>query len=359
MKTIRAAIVGTGAVAHLHAEAIKECGNGDLVAVVNRSSERGQAFADKWNVPHLYSTIEELFANEEIDIVHLCTPPQMHLEQAKIAFANGAHVICEKPAALSLTQIDEMLDAAKAADLFFAIVFQQRTGSAASWVKQQLQSGTFGRPLVAQALTLWYRDAVYYDVDWRGTWDVEGGGTTLGHGAHQLDLLAYLLGDWTEVDGRLWRLDRDVEFEDVSTATIQFACGAVATAVSSVLSPRETSIIRIDTELATVEVEHLYGHSNQNWRITPAPSVPPEISEKWKLPSEDEPSSHKPLVREVYAAITNGEDLPDLVAHQRRAMELVAAIYASSTHGKPVTPDSLASDQHFQRSLRAAVTHLK
>ena len=274
--TFRAASAGTGAVAHLHAQAVIADPRVDLVAVSYRSAARRDAFADQYDVAGRYATITELLAGEQLDVVILCTPPDLHLEQALTAYGAGVHVICEKPPALSLAELDEMQ--AAAAGLVLAVVFQQSTGSAAAHVRNLLDTGAFGRPLLAQCQTLWLRQDGYYAADWRGTWDGEGGGTTLGHGIHQMDLLAHLPGDWAEVDARLWRLARDIEMEDVSTATIRFANGVVAVAVSSVLSPRETSYVRIDTELATVEVEHLYGHSGDSWCITPGPPDHPRES---------------------------------------------------------------------------------
>jgi len=357
--TLKAAIVGTGAVAHAHAQAVIADPRVELVAVCDRSAERRDAFADQYDVVGRYATITELLAGEQLDVVILCTPPGLHREQTLAACAAGVHVICEKPPALSLAELDEMQAAADAAGVALAIVFQQRTGSAAAHVKHLLGSGALGRPLLAQCQTLWLRRDDYYAADWRGTWEGEGGGTTLGHGIHQLDLLAHLLGDWAEVDARVWRLARDIEMEDVSTATIRFANGVVAVAVSSVLSPRETSYVRIDTELATVEVEHLYGHSGDSWRITPARGVSEEQATSWALPVEDEPSGHGPLVRAVIDALSTGSPLPDLVTHARRPLELVTAIYASATHGRPITHETLDADERFRLSLRADVEDLR
>jgi len=357
--TLRAAIVGTGAVAHLHAQALAADPRIDLVAVSNRNSSRRTAFADTYDVPGRYATHAELLAAETLDLVILCTPPDLHREQTLDAFAAGVNVLCEKPPALSLAEVDDMQSAADATGLALAIVFQQRTGTAAAHVKRLLDTGSLGRPLLAQCQTLWLRQDDYYAVDWRGTWDGEGGGTTLGHGIHQMDLLAHLLGDWAEVDARVWRLARDIEMEDASTAVIRFANGVVATAVSSVLSPRETSYVRIDTELATVEVEHLYGHSGDSWRITPARGVGEEQVTSWAFPSQDEPSGHEPLVRAVVDALVAGTPMPDLVTHARRPLELVTAIYASATHRRPVTPTSLDADARFRTSLRADITDLR
>jgi len=357
--TLKAAIVGTGAVAHLHAQAVISDPRVELVAACDCSAERREAFADRYDVVSRYATITELLAGEQLDVVILCTPPDLHCEQTLAAFAAGVHVICEKPPALSLAELDKMQAAADAAGLALAIVFQQRTGSAAAHVKHLLDSGSLGRPLLAQSQTLWLRLDDYYAADWRGTWDGEGGGTTLGHGIHQMDLLAHLLGDWAEVDARLWRLARDIEMEDVSTATIRFANGVVATAVSSVLSPRETSYVRIDTELATVEVEHLYGHSGHDWHITPARGVSEKQSASWAFPAKDEPSGHGPLLRAVIDALSTGSPLPDLVTHARRPLELVTAIYASATRGRPITHETLDADDRFRLALRAEVQDLR
>ncbi|WP_230685007.1 Gfo/Idh/MocA family protein [Cellulomonas sp. JZ18] len=356
---LRAAIVGTGAVAHLHAQAIAEDPRVELVAVSNRGESRRTEFADRYDVPGRYATHTDLLAAEHVDLVVLCTPPDLHRQQTLDAYAAGAHVLCEKPPALSLAELDAMQAAADAAGRAFAIVFQQRTGTAAAHVRHLLDSGALGRPLLAQCQTLWHRGDDYYGVDWRGTWDGEGGGTTLGHGIHQLDLLAHLLGDWAEVDARLWRVARDIEMEDVSTAVVRFANGVVAQAVSSVLSPRQTSVVRVDCERATVEVEHLYGHAGPDWRITPAPGVGEDEVASWAFPADDEPSGHTPLVRAVVDALWDGTPMPDLVTHARRPLELVTAIYASATYGRPVTHADLDDDERFRTSLVADVTDVR
>lgn len=356
---LRVAIIGTGGVAHLHAQALAADERVELVAVAEPDAARRAGFADLYDVPAAYRSHTELLEEERLDLVHLCTPPHLHREQALDAFGAGVNVLCEKPPALSLADLDAMEAAAADACLGFGVTFQQRTGTATAHIKALLDDGALGRPLLAQCQTLWHRDDAYYGVGWRGTWASEGGGTTFGHGIHQLDLLAYLLGDWAEVDARLWRLARDIEMEDVSTATIRFAGGAVAQAVSSVLSPRETSVVRIDTTLATVEVEHLYGHDRASWRITPARGVPEDVAAAWAFPADDEPSGHVPLVRAVVDALWEGRPFPDLATHARRPLELVTAIYASSEHGRPVTPADLGRDERFRRSLASHVTDLR
>lgn len=355
-RPVRAAIIGTGAVAHLHAQALALDPLAELVACSNRNAERREAFADRYAVPGRYETLEELLAAETVDVVHLCTPPDLHREQTLQAVAAGVHVVCEKPPALSLAELDDMQEACDEAGLAFAIIFQQRTGTGAAHVRDLLRSGALGRPLIAQCETLWYRGTDYYAVDWRGRWDTEGGGTTLGHGIHQMDLLAHLLGDWQEISAQTWRLDRETDMEDASTATILFRNGVVATAVSSTLCPRETSHVRVDCERATIEVEHLYGHATENWRVTPAPVVPAEEAAGWAFPEEDEPSGHIPLIRETFRALREGTVLPDVASSARRPLEIVTAIYASAdAGGRRITASELRETGVLSRGLESTV----
>ena len=353
---LRAAIIGTGAVAALHAASLEQIDGVELVAVADVMPGRAAEFAGGHAAgARAYESLEALFDAETVDVVHLCTPPGVHRPQAVAAFAHGAHVIAEKPPALSLTELRSMTDAAAAAGREFAVVFQQRTGSAADHVKRLLDAGAFGRALFATCNTLWFRDAEYYSVPWRGRWETEGGGTTLSHGIHQIDLLAYLLGDWREAQAQLWRQARDVQTEDVSTGTILFEAGTVASVSTSVVSPRQTSSIRIDTEKATIEVDHLYGHDPSHWRITPAPSVGEDEAAGWAFGSDVVASGHDALLASVYASLFAGDPLPAVAAEPARALEIVTAFYASAREGGPVERSRVQADAALRGTLEAPV----
>lgn len=356
---LRAAIIGTGAIANAHATALAATSDAELVTVVDRDPAAARAFAERWNVPTVADSLESLLEGDAVDVVHICTPPGVHAAQAIASLDAGRHVVCEKPAALSLDELDAMTAAAERNDRRLAVVFQQRTGTAAAHVRRLLDEGALGRPLVATCQTLWYRDPAYFAVPWRGQWATEGGGPTLGHGIHQIDLLAWLLGDWASVQGQLWRLDRETETEDVSTAVITFTGGTVASVITSALSPRETSSIRIDTEHATVTVDHLYGHAHEHWRITPAPHVDGAAAAAWALPEVEEASGHDPLVRDIYSALRSGDPLPSTAADAVRSFEIVTAIYSSAAMGRQVTPATLRDDVARGRSLESPVAELR
>jgi predicted dehydrogenase len=358
--SLSCAIVGTGDVARLHAEAVIAHPRARLSAVTNQTRSKAEAFAQAWGGPTVYDSLDDLLLAEHPDVVIVCTPPWVHREQVLAAFAAGAHVVLEKPPALSLGELDDMRAAAAAAGRELAIVFQQRTGSAAAHVRMLLSSGALGRPLLAQCQTLWYRGPDYFAVPWRGSWESEGGGTTLGHGIHQIDLLAFLLGDWMSVRAQLWRLDRETETEDASTATVVFEGGVVAQIVSSAVSARQTSSLRIDTQRATVTVDHLYGHDHSNWRITPAPGVAEAEVASWNFPAAEEASGHAVLVRDVLDSLAAGAPLPSTAADPLRSFELVTAMYASArADGASVRPGDLADSTLRRRGFESPVTDLR
>ncbi|MGW6353711.1 Gfo/Idh/MocA family protein [Streptomyces sp. NPDC055092] len=356
-RPLRAAVVGAGGIAsssHLPAlRTLAAEGETDVVAVVDVDDAAVRAFADTFRIPYASTDLDAMLAEVRPDLVVLCTPPAVHREQSVAALRAGAWVWCEKPPCPSLADYDAVEAQEKGGDRdpYASIVFQHRFGSGARHVRRLLREGAFGRPLVAHCQTTWYRDTAYYSVPWRGRWATEGGGPAMGHGIHQTDLLLDLMGPWTEVRGMAARLVHDVETEDVSTAQIRFADGAVGTVVNSVLSPDEVSRIRIDCELATIELTHLYGYRNADWRITPAPGVPEETVAGWHDFGEDEPSSHLAQLRALVADIKAGRRHATSGAGGRRTLEFITALYKSAFTDTPVRAGDIGPGDPYYTAL--------
>ncbi len=334
-RRIRAAVIGAGAIGrrtHLPALAqLAHEGETEVVAAVDINADAVKAFCAESGIPHAYTDLEEMLREQRPDLVTICTPPTLHREQTVAALRAGAWVWCEKPPVPTLADFDAIeAEEGIGGGPYASIVFQHRFGSASTHVRRLLAEGALGRPLVAHCQTTWYRDTAYYAVPWRGRWATEGGGPAMGHGIHQMDLLLDLLGPWSEVRGMAGRLVHDVETEDVSTALVRFANGAMATVVNSVLSPDEVSRIRIDCERATVELTHLYGHSNADWIIAPAPDVPDAEVAAWRDFGTDVPSSHLAQLRELVASMRAGERPRSSGADGRTSLELITALYKSA-----------------------------
>ncbi|MFE2266748.1 Gfo/Idh/MocA family protein [Streptomyces griseosporeus] len=355
-RRVRAAVVGTGAIArgsHLPALArLAEEGETEVVAAVDVDAAAVEAFCAEGGVPHAYTDLDRMLAEQRPDLVTICTPPTLHREQSVAALRAGAWVWCEKPPVPSLADY-AAVEAEEGTDggPYAAIVFQHRFGSGTRHVRRLLAERALGRPLVAHCQTTWYRDTAYYAVPWRGRWHTEGGGPAMGHGIHQMDLLLDLLGPWSEVRAMAGRLVHDVETEDVSTALVRFESGAMATIVNSVLSPDEVSRIRLDCERATVELTHLYGHSNADWRITPAPDVPAAEAAAWQDFGPDVPSSHLAQLRELMASMRAGERPRASGADGRTSLELVTALYKSAFTDTTVRRGEIGPGDPFHTAL--------
>ena len=268
-RPLKVAIVGCGGIAHQHAKAYAGSGRTQLVGLVDIVPEHAEAYADAYGGP-TYPDVSSLMSEARPDLVSVATPPGAHAEVAAAVLRAGGSVLIEKPPCPTLAELDVVAEAERTGGGAAYVVFQHRHGSGARRAAELLGSGALGRPLVAVCETLWFRPDSYFDPDWRGTWSGEGGGPTLGHGIHQIDLLLHLLGPWQHLTATAVRQARPVEFEDVSLATVGFESGAVASVVNSLLSPRELSRIRIDTTGGTLEVNHVYGYRDASWSFFPA-----------------------------------------------------------------------------------------
>ncbi|MDA1362523.1 Gfo/Idh/MocA family oxidoreductase [Glycomyces luteolus] len=349
---LRAAVIGTGGIAGAHAAALADLPDRvELAAVADIDSSRAAAFAERFAIPAVYTDAESLFANEALDLVHICTPPRSHAPLAITAMRAGVPALVEKPTALSLAEMDELAAVQATTGVPVLTVFQHRFGAAAVRLRALAESGKLGRPLVATCETLWYRDDSYFEAPWRGRWENEGGGPTMGHGIHQFDLLLSILGPWAEVTAMADRLARPTDTEDVSTALVRFDSGCLATVVNSVISPRETSRLRFDFEHATAEVEHLYGYTAADWRFTPAPGQE-HLAQLWTAEAgPDRKGGHALQIEAILDALAAGEPPGVSLAEARRTLELAAATYASAFRGRPVAAGELGPEDPFTRSM--------
>lgn len=354
---LRTAIIGTGGIAHAHAEALHTLRDRvELVAVVDLDESRARAFAEQYGAASVYADAAALLAGEHLDLVHICTPPQTHVPLAITALRAGVPALIEKPTALSLAEMDELVAVSRETGVPALTVFQHRFGAAAQRLIRLLNDGVLGRPLVATCETLWLRTPDYFDLPWRGRWDVEGGGPTMGHGIHQFDLLLAVLGPWARLTAFAARQSLPTDTEDVSMAVVEFDNGTLATVVNSIVSPRETSRLRFDFERATVEVEHLYGYTDADWTFTPAPGSE-RLAELWTdgPSSSDERSGHVGQIAAIVDALEAGRDAGVHagvdVDDARRTLEFAAATYASAFRGVPVRAGEISGDDPFLRSM--------
>jgi predicted dehydrogenase len=369
-RQLRIGLVGCGGIARSHLRAYRDHPGAELVGVFDIVAERAEAYAAEYDTT-AYGTLTEL-TDQAPDLVSVATPPGTHTDVVLALLEAGCSVLLEKPPTTTLADMDLLAAAESASAGSVYVVFQHRHGSGARRAHRLLTSGMLGTPQLAVCETLWYRPDSYFLPDWRGNWAGEGGGPALGHGIHQIDLLLHLMGQWESLDAKAARIARPVEFEDVSMAVVTFASGALGSVVTSLLSPRELSRIRIDTTGGTLEVDHVYGYRDADWSWSPAPDAataanngrdPGQVvggggdrtddgNDVWAASATtDLPSNHAAQINRLVDDLVAGRPHQTTLASTRPTMEFVTALYASSIEGQTIRRDDLTPDRGFYHRL--------
>ncbi|MCF3650251.1 Gfo/Idh/MocA family protein [Synoicihabitans lomoniglobus] len=352
-KIYRAVLVGTGSICEAHLRAVESTeGQVELVAAVDLDQDRVDAFCKRANVPAAYTDYTKMLQEVGPDIVLVATPPSQHAAMSIEAMEAGAWVLCEKPLCGSLAELDRIREAEQRTGCYTACVFQMRFASSNLHLKRLIDAGQLGRPLVGVCNTLWYRDAAYYAVPWRGRWETELGGPTMGLGIHAMDHFLDLFGEWEEVRAMAGTLDRDIEVEDVSMAMVRFSNGAFGSIVNSALSPRQETNLRLDFQRATVELTHLYGYTRDSWKVTLAPPAQDDsLLQAWQSYPPDVGSTHGAQLTAFVKNMERGECPHTSGIEARRTIELLTAIYKSAFTNRPVLRGSIEPGDPYYTQL--------
>lgn len=228
MEKLRTALVGCGKVGHFHAKAFKKLEQSDFVAVCDQNIERAREFAKQYGVK-AYDNVETMIAESKVEMLSVCTPHPIHARIAVPAAKMGCHVLIEKPLSSNLADCDEILSAAKLGNAKVGTVCQRRFYRPCLRMKQAIDDGKIGRPIIGTVTMLGWRDKAYYESDpWRGTWAGEGGGVLVNQAPHQLDLLLWYMGEIDEIYGVWKNLNHPyIEVEDTAAVIIKFKNGGI------------------------------------------------------------------------------------------------------------------------------------
>ena len=231
---LKTAIVGCGKVAGTHALAYQALPNSELVAVCDVAPERAQAFAAKLDV-HPYTDLAEMLKREQVDVLSVCTQHTQHPAAVEIAAAAGVHVISEKPLAVDLSSCDRAIAAARAAGIKLGVISQRRWYEPVQRMKEAINAGKLGKPVLAIVTMLGWREPSYYLSDpWRGTWKGEGGGVVVSQAPHYLDLLCWFMGPAVELQAYWDNYNHPgIEVDDTVVASVRFKSGGMGSIVLS------------------------------------------------------------------------------------------------------------------------------
>jgi len=339
-------IIGCGMIAKFHARAIAEIRGAKLVACYNRTVDKASSFANEFGCA-AYDDLDAMLAREDIHVVTICTPSGAHLEPGVLAAKAGKHILVEKPLEVTLKRCDALLDACEKAGVRVGTIFPSRFHESSRLLKQAVDQGRFGRITLGDAYVKWFRTQQYYDSGaWRGTWKLDGGGALMNQAIHSVDLLLWLMGDVAEVSATVATLAHErIEVEDVATATIRFANGALGV-IEATTAAFPGSLKKIEiagtTGMATLEEESLIRwtfakESARDKKIVAAMQNNTKTGGGAADPSAIGHAAHRELFKDFLKAVSSEESSMVEGTEGRRSVELILAIYKAAKSGKRVT----------------------
>ncbi len=233
-------MIGAGEMGRVHMEALGEVAEIELAAVVDPHEPTAAAVAQDFGIPQTYTNVGEMLQRERPDYVVVVSPPLYHAEQTIAAYEAGAHVLCEKPLCMSVSEAESMRDAAKKAGRLFTMGLQLRQMHMYEAVKQFLAAGKLGdvfHSRVWAAHIMEYPPGRFFHHR-----EYSLGGVFAGTVVHFLDLAMWLVGTPQPVNvtaSTFRRIDKmsdppihfdgiasDVDVEDFVHAHVRFADGS-------------------------------------------------------------------------------------------------------------------------------------
>lgn len=355
MEKIRTAVIGCGKVGHFHAHAFQACPDSQLVACLGRDPVKTEAFAQQYGIRG-YTDLETMVRETGVQAVAICTPHPQHAQLAVRCCQLGLHIAVEKPLASTLEDCDAILDAARESGVVGTTICQRRFYRPAQRVKQAIDAGKLGKPILGTVNMLGWRDMAYYHSDpWRGTWAGEGGGVLINQAPHQIDLLLWYMGEVDELYGMWDTLNHpELEVEDTAAAVIRFKSGAMGNiVVSNSQNPALFGNVRVHgSNGASVGVQTDGGAM---FIAGVSGIAEPPVNDLWTVAGEADKLEdyrredseffnsvdstyyfHIQQIQDFLSAIREGRKPLIGLEDGRRTVELITGIYRSMRDGRPV-----------------------
>jgi UDP-N-acetyl-2-amino-2-deoxyglucuronate dehydrogenase len=353
---IHIGLIGAGNISDTHARAAAAIEGVAVSAVYARHSDRANQLAERHGA-RAYTDFDAFLAHKPMDLVAIGTPSGLHAAHGIAAAQRGLHVLVEKPIDVTAARADALIEAARASGVTLGVFFQDRFAPGVCALKELVDEGRLGRPLLASARVKWFRPSAYYAAStWRGTRTLDGGGALINQGVHTVDLLLWLLGPVRRVVARTATVLHDIEVEDTAVAILEFESGAVATLEATTaafpgyprrieLSGTEGTAILEENRLIAVDLRAAGSSagrpdpigSSKLENINPARPIAPALQAA-SSPVVADASGHRAVIEDFIEAIAANRAPRCDGAEGRRSVALVEAIYESARLGAAVEP---------------------
>lgn len=326
-------------------------GRARLTAVAGRDRARARELAAELGCASL--GVAELLASADVDAVLLCTPSGTHAEFGAAVLRAGKHLLVEKPIDVSPAAADRLISVARQEGGTLGVISQRRFDPAARLARTAIEAGELGRITSVLIELPWWREQSYYTSgDWRGTRFLDGGGALMNQGVHAVDLAQWLAGPVVEVAAHTALLAHDdIEVEDVATASLRFANGALGVLLATTAAyPGRTARIAVRGDRGSVVIDNdelEYFHAARAGERAPAYGAfdsGNQAAEHAPSQKRDETRDrtgllyqpHRDQLLDFLDAVREGRPpLADADAG-RQAVAVVTAVYTSAATGGPV-----------------------
>jgi UDP-N-acetyl-2-amino-2-deoxyglucuronate dehydrogenase len=339
MPKIRFAVLGTGMVARVHADAIRSLPEAELTYVYSRTEEAGRRFAEAYGC-RSSTDFKAVLGSAEVDAVAVCTPSGTHADYAIQAARRRKHVLVEKPLDITLENADAAIQACADNGVKLGVMFQLRFMSEALRAKKMLDEGIIGKLIEADAYMKFHRPEAYYrSSTWKGTHRLDGGGSLMNQGIHGIDLLLWLAGPGQSVSAHVRTLRHDIEAEDTAAAVVQFQSGAIGVIQGTTsVYPDHPQLLAFHGTKGTLELAGTEVPYIRNLTVLDRPELNILSS---AAPEDHLGVAHQLQIQDFIQAIRENR-IPLVDGKEgRRALQLVTAMYESSKHNRTVRLDEM------------------
>jgi predicted dehydrogenase len=292
-----------------------------------------------------------VLARRDINAVIVTTPSGAHLGPAVAAAEAGKHVVVEKPLEITLERCDRIIEACAGNRVQLCTIFPSRFGEANLALKKAVDAGRFGRLTLGETTCKWWRPQSYSDEGgWKGTRALDGGGALMNQAIHNVDLLLWLMGPVTHINGFTATLAHErIEVEDTAVACLRFANGAlgVIQATTSV-RPGLPKTVAIHGDKGSVVIEQ---DDVLRWELTPETEEDKAIKQRFAVKTGASGGSSNPAaishfgharqLADFVQAIETGRTPMVDGREGRKAVEVILGIYRAAETGQVVSLDAI------------------
>ena len=195
MNKIKVGVIGTGFIGPTHIEAIRRLGFVEVVALAENNQEAAEQKAAELGIPKAFGDYKEMLLDQEIQVVHNCTPNHLHFSINKEIILAGKHVLSEKPLAISSDESSELLDLAKKHGVVHGVNFNYRQFPILKQLESMIKNNELGKVNLVHGSYL--QDWLLYETDfnWRLAPEVGGKSRAIADiGSHWCDTVQYVTG---------------------------------------------------------------------------------------------------------------------------------------------------------------------